>query len=126
MYLYLRIIEFLIAGRPFLYQTIEGNVYHVTQNGVEEIWSYWSPKTHIVAFVDGDKGESKPKCFLFQDSVQIIVVSYPEGANQRWIEKVGNFTIITKLATSLFAPRAFPNWVGLCISFSQRLTDSFL
>jgi hypothetical protein len=70
----------------------KGNVYHVTQNGVEEICSYWSPKTHIVAFVDSDKGESKPKCFLFQDSVQIIVVSYPEGANQRWIEKVGNFT----------------------------------
>ena len=101
----LRSLSFLIAGRPFLYQTIEGNVYHVTQNGVEEIWSYWSPKIHIVAFVDGDKGESKPKCFLFQDSVQIIVVSYPEGANQRWIEKVGNFTIITKLATSLWSPR---------------------
>jgi hypothetical protein len=104
-YLYLRIIESLIAGRPFLYQTMQGSVYHVTQNGVEAIQSFRSPKTHYVAFVDGDKEDSAPEYFLFSPLVQIIVASFPKGANQRWIKQTGNYTKITKLATSLWSPR---------------------
>jgi hypothetical protein len=41
------ILKSLIAGRPFLYQSKEGTVYHVAQNGVEAIRSSWSAETHI-------------------------------------------------------------------------------
>ena len=84
---------------------MQGSVYHVTQNGVEAIQSFRSPKTHYVAFVDGDKEDSAPEYFLFSPLVQIIVASFPKGANQRWIKQTGNYTKITKLATSLWSPR---------------------
>ena len=60
MFLYLSIIESLIEGRPFLYQTKDKAVYHVTQEGVEAIWPSWYSKTHIVAFVDANAGDSTP------------------------------------------------------------------
>ncbi len=116
-YLYLKIIEFLITGRPFLYQTKEGSVYHVTQNGVAAIES-WSSKTHIVAFVDGDKGDYEPQKFLFASFVQIIVVSSPKGADQPWVKQASpSTTIITKFATCLWSP---------CEVFLTGLVSAFL
>jgi hypothetical protein len=115
-YLYLRIIESLIAGRPFLYQTKGGTVYHVAQNGAAAIPSSWSPETHIVAFVDGDKGDCEPKGFLFSFLVQIIVASSPKGAYYRWIKQAGSNTIVTKLATSLWSPREL-FLTGLVLAF---------
>ena len=103
-YLYLKVIKSLIAGRPFLYQTKEGSVYHVTQNAVVAIES-WSSQTHIVAFVDGDEGDYKPPKFLFGPFVQIIVASPPKGADRPWVKQASpSTTIITKFATSLWSP----------------------
>ena len=54
-YLYVKIIESLIAGRPFLYQTRNGTVHLVNDRGVKLIQSRLSPKNApIVGFVDGD------------------------------------------------------------------------
>ena len=117
-YLHLRIIESLIAGRPFLYQSTEGAVYHVSQNGVEAIWS-WSPKTHIVAFVDGDEGDRKPQDFLFRSLVQIIVISSPEGAYRPWVSP--NIKV-TKLATSLWSPHEL-FLTGLVLAFLLSTLD---
>ena len=53
-YIYLRIIENMIEGRPFLFQVIDGTIYHIAEKGVEAVQS-WSSKERIEAFVDGDK-----------------------------------------------------------------------
>jgi len=71
-YLYLRIIENMIEGRPFLYQAIGGTVYHVAENGVEAVQS-WSSQEIIVAFVDGDEGDYKPDEILLRRSVDLNV-----------------------------------------------------
>ena len=86
---------------------MKGSVYHVAHNDVNAIQSVWSPKTHYMASVDGDKGDSEPEDFLFTPLVQIIVASFPKGANQRWIKQTGNCTMITKLATSYGRPASF-------------------
>jgi hypothetical protein len=114
-------LSLLIAGRPFLYQPEEGIVYHVSQNGVEATWSYWSQNTHDVAFVDADE-DSKPERFVFNRLVQIIVASHPKGAYQRWIEQASPNTNITKLATSLWLPREL-FLTGLVLAFLLSMLD---
>jgi hypothetical protein len=48
-------IENMIEGRPFLHQALSDVVYHVSENGVEEVWPWSSDKDEtIVAFVDGE------------------------------------------------------------------------
>ncbi len=102
-YLYLLIIESLIAGRPFLYQTRGRTLYHVAESGVEAIQS-WSSDTPIVAFVDGDRGDCEPQDFLFvHPEVKIIVASPPEGANQKWLDQTGDNVDFTTLATGLWS-----------------------
>jgi hypothetical protein len=101
---------------------MEGIVYRVAQNGVEANLS--SPKTHIVAFVDGDKfnGDCEPKYILRNSLVQIIVASPPEGAYQKWIEQTGNSILITKLATSLWSRREL-FLTGLVLAFHLSTLD---
>jgi hypothetical protein len=84
---------------------MQGDVYHDSQKGVEAIWWHWSPKTHYVAFVDGDKENSEPEESLFNPLVQIFVASFPKGTYQRWIRQASPYTIITNLATRLWSPR---------------------
>ena len=125
-YLYLRMIEFLLEGRPFHYQTIDGIVCHVTQKGVDAIPSSWSPETPIVAFVDADSGESEPNDVLEYSLVQIIVASSPKGAYQKWMKQASTELIITKLAMSLWSPSEL-YLTGLVLAFfSECSTDSFL
>ena len=125
MYLYLRVIECLIEGRPFLYQTKEGDVYHVAQNGVEAVrdWPLENPKTHIMAFVDGDKGDCEPKYFLLYPSVQIIVAT-SRGVNQKWLWQLqSNHEIIfTELATDLWSLREL-FLTGLVLAFLLSTLD---
>ena len=101
-YLYVRIIESLIEGRPFLYQTSDRTVYHVTHAGVKEIQSSWSPEAHIVAFIDGDEADNAPKPFILNGKVQIIVASSPKVTNQKWIKQAA-IAVFTQLATSLWS-----------------------
>ncbi|KAN0103607.1 hypothetical protein V8E52_011816, partial [Russula decolorans] len=98
-YLYLRIIENMIEGRPFLFQAIEGTVYHVAEKGVKVVQS-WSSKETIVAFVDFDAGDYRPNWTLIRHSVQLVVASSPEGANHKWTKQLGH---ITRLAIKLWS-----------------------
>jgi hypothetical protein len=98
-------IESLIAGQQFLYQNTDGIVYHVAQKGVGVLRSHWPPTPPITAFVDGDKGITEPRDYIRCPSVQIIIVSSPQGASQKWMKQVGPDLIFTKLATSLWTPR---------------------
>ena len=78
VYLYLKIIERMIEGCPFLYQDKGGAVYHVAEKGVEVVES-WKSKEPIVAFVDGDGGKV-PDDTISRYSVQLIVASSPKDA----------------------------------------------
>jgi hypothetical protein len=115
-------IEPLIAGRPFLYQTKDRTVYHVSQNGVEVNLSSWSPQAHIVAFVESDEGNCEPKDFLRNPFVQIIVASSPKGAHQRWTKQTCKYTMLTRLATSPWSPSEL-FLTGLVLAFLLSTLD---
>src|SRR5579863_4451187 len=93
----------MIEGRPFLYQSLDGIVYHVNERGVQPIQSPWSPENVIVAFVDADKKDHEPNSILFDDDVQIIMVSSPNGANTSWIDQANGQVEI--LIAKLWSPR---------------------
>ena len=104
-FLYLSIIESLIEGHPFLYQTKDKAVYHVTQEGVEVIWPSWNSKTHIVAFVDADEMDSTPHDIIMSSPlVQIIAVTTLRGAYHKWLKQMGLNIRFNKIATSLWSP----------------------
>jgi hypothetical protein len=90
----------MIEGRPFLYQAIEGTLYHVGEKGVEAVQSW--PEEITVAFVDGDE-KYKPNDFLMRYPVQLIVASSPKGANHKWTKQTGHASSITKLAVKLWS-----------------------
>jgi hypothetical protein len=66
---------------------MEGIVYRVAQNGVEANLS--SPKTHIVAFVDGDKfkGVCEPN-YIQLHPPQFLSADYSGIAPRRRISKM--------------------------------------
>ena len=111
------IIKSLIAGSPFLYQTTDGDVYHVNEIGVEAIGSRWAPKTHMMGFVDADKGRSEPNVVMrLSGSVQIIVATSPKGASQKWLKQTGQLVDFTAFVTSLWSPQEL-FLTGLVLAF---------
>lgn len=93
----------MIAGDPFLFQTINRHVYHVAES-VTRITS-WPSKEPIVAFVDADIKSRAPEPFLQQRSIQIISASSPEGAEQSWLKQGGTSSYVLKLATNLWSTK---------------------
>ena len=95
----------MIDGCQFLFQDIDGIVYHVARKGVESI-DQWPPTERIMAFIDGDGRDAAPRDFLYHPSVQIIIAACPRGANGKWIKQVpvGMITV-TQLAIKLWSPR---------------------
>jgi hypothetical protein len=91
----------MIEGRPFLYQALDGTVYHVNENGVQAIDS-WSSVEEIVAFVDADDDSYRPNLMLLNVNVQIILATSPRGANQKWIKQAGH---VKRIATKLWSAR---------------------
>ncbi|KAI0277011.1 hypothetical protein BGY98DRAFT_982636 [Russula aff. rugulosa BPL654] len=105
-YLYLRMVEHMIEGRPFLFQSTEDTVYHVAEEGVEVVQS-WSSKETIVAFVDGDDEKNHaPKRMLTRlSSVQLIVASSPNVSSEKWIKQAGHGSFVTRLAINLWSQK---------------------
>jgi len=119
----------MVESTPFLYQTEEGSVFHVGQDGVESISSVssWRSEENIVAFVDGDKVDIVPAKVLLNPQIQIILVSSPKGAYQKWTNQTGNNTLFTKIATSLWSRHEL-YLAGLVLaffSFNARLIRFF-
>jgi hypothetical protein len=85
----------MIEGRPFLYQAIDGALYHVGERGVEAVQSW--PDETTVAFVDGDENY-KLNSSLMRNPVQLIVALSPKGANQKWTKQIGHASSFVKLA----------------------------
>jgi hypothetical protein len=92
----------MISGRAFLYQTIDGVVYHVSRT-VTEIKS-WSSDEPIVAFVDADSESGMPKSFLRRHSVQIIAASSPGGTEQSWLKQGDSLAFVATLGADLWSP----------------------
>ncbi|KAF5376092.1 hypothetical protein D9615_007752 [Tricholomella constricta] len=127
-FLHLKMVQCIIKSHPFLYQTMHGTVYHVSQT-VTQIDS-WSSKEGITAFLDGDQtqpGSCVPKPFLLSRFVQIIIVSSPQDTKQTWMKQLGVFGYVAKHVTALWSPKEFfltgillnPNDLTL-----ERLTES--
>jgi len=89
-------IEYMIEGRPFLFQGTEKTVYHVAETGVAVVGS-WSSKEPIVALVDADKKNYELKTMLIDRSVQLIMASSPKGTDESWIKQATPTVSITKL-----------------------------
>jgi hypothetical protein len=103
-YLYLRIVEFLLAGSTFLYQNKDREVFYVSENGVEAIRPSWTSAKHNVVFVDGDNGFTEPQSFLDKRKAQFIIASSPRGAYQPWIKRASTTITISKLAIKPWSP----------------------
>jgi len=97
-------IEYMISGHAFLYQTIDGVVYHVSEN-ITKIES-WLPNIDepMVAFVDADTGSGAPNQFLRHDLVKIIAASSPGGTNQSWLKQGDVGAFVTKFGADLWSP----------------------
>jgi hypothetical protein len=107
-FLHLKIVEFIINGRPFLYQTMHGAVYHVSRTVT--LIDSWPSNKGITAFIDGDqtyRDSCVPKSFLVSRYVQLIVASSPEGTNQKWQKQLGNIGFVTELVSALWSPEEF-------------------
>jgi len=92
----------MLAGLPFLYQSMNGVVYHVSQ-ALTPITS-WSSEKPIVAFVDADQYSLDPKSFICLPNVKIILASSPHGAERSWTRQIGSTSFVTKLVTALWSP----------------------
>ena len=104
-YLYLRMVEYMIEGRPFLFQSMENIVYHVAEKGVEVVQS-WSSKERIVAFVDADhKNSHEPKRMLNRFTVQLVVASSPKVSSEKWIKQAGHGSCFNQLAINLWSQK---------------------
>jgi hypothetical protein len=97
-------VEHMIEGRPFLFQSMEDTVYHVAEKGVEVVQS-WSSKETIVAFFDGDSEKNhEPKRMLTRlSSVQLIVASSPKVSSEKWIKQAGDGSHFNRLAINLWS-----------------------
>ncbi|KAF8262318.1 hypothetical protein EI94DRAFT_1789026 [Lactarius quietus] len=102
MYLYLRLFELMIGGRPFLFQSNLGTVYHVTKESVEII-GLWSSPDPITAFIDGDKRDWEPSELVIRPSVQLIVAAPPKVASQKWTKQTGHGSFISQFAIKLWS-----------------------
>jgi hypothetical protein len=116
-------VEHMIEGRPFLFQSMEDTVYHVAEKGVEVVQS-WSSKETIVAFFDGDSEKNhEPKRMLTRlSSVQLIVASSPKVSSEKWIEQAGNGSFVTQLAINLWSQKELLiTGLVLVLLFNTRL-----
>jgi hypothetical protein len=118
VYLHLRVIQSVIKGRSFLYQNLDGTVYHINENSFQAIQS--SPSDEIVAFVDGDRESYEPSDMLLDDRV---LASSPKGASGKWTKQAGDVTVIATESWS--SHELFLAGFVLGILF-QRSTDAFL
>jgi hypothetical protein len=112
----------MIEGVPFLYQTIEGDVYHVADSVT--LINKWSAKEYIVAFVDADTVSYAPKHILINPRIQIVLTSPPKSSKQQWMSQYGR--LVTMYITDLWFPDEF-FLTGLVISLCvDNSTDVLL
>ena len=97
------VVEYMLLGKAFLYQNMEGAVCHVSQ-ALTPITSWSSSENPIVAFVDADQSSLDPKPFICLPNVKLIVASSPHGAERSWTKQTGSTSHVTKLIMALWSP----------------------
>jgi len=116
-------VEFMIAGTPFLFQTMEGTVYLV--NNFITVVNSWLGGP-IVAFCDADGFSSRPSQFILESyNIQIIAACPPKGASQRWMEEMAGMSHVMKYVTTLWSPQELFS-VGCDSSTGLRVTLIYL
>jgi hypothetical protein len=100
-YIYHRMVRSMINGEPFLYQSLRGIVYHVS-NTITAINSWRSRSGNIVAYVDADEKKFEPQMFIRDPLVKIIAASSPSGTNQPWLTQMGNIGFPLTFAIALW------------------------
>lgn len=91
----------MIEGLPFLYQTIQGDIFHVADSLT--LIKSWSSEEHIVAFVDTDTDYYTPKDILIDPVIQIVLTSSPRGSRQRWLKQYPK--LVRMYVTDLWSPK---------------------
>jgi len=86
-YIHLRMVLSMISGESFLYQSLGGTVYHVSDT-ITMITS-WSGSADIVAYVDADEKKFAPQMFIRHPRVKIVAASSPRGTHQPWLKQMG-------------------------------------
>lgn len=102
-YIHLKMIECMIAQCPFICQTLDRDVYKVSDN-LALIDKYWSPTAPIIAFLDADIPPFKPKPFLDDPFIQLIAASSPQGASQPFMNQLAHEGHFILFATALWSP----------------------
>jgi hypothetical protein len=101
--LYLQLVLSMIEGCPFLYQTINGTVYHVSDT-ITRIHS-WASTGAINAFIDADSNLFEPQAFIWSNRwIRIIMASSPKGADQKWMKQLPNTSFVHKYVAALWSP----------------------
>jgi hypothetical protein len=100
-YIHYRMVGSMINGEPFLYQSLRGTVYHVSDT-ITTINSWPSGSGDIVAYVEADEKKFEPQMFMRDPRVKIIAASSPSGTNQPWMTQMGNVGFPLTLATALW------------------------
>lgn len=115
----------MIAGIPFLFQTLEGAVYLVHES-ITVVNSWLGG--HIVAFCDADGFSSRPSQFILEShNIQIIAACPPKGASQKWMtEEMDGMSHVMKYVTTLWSPQelfsaGYDNSKGLRITLIYHL-----
>ena len=104
-YLYFRIIKQMIMGRPFLYQTTDGNVYHISDTVVSI--ASWPPREAIVAFIDADSTSFAPMPFLIHPLIQLVLASPLRGTKQKWLKQLPSGGFVIKYVSALWTRSEF-------------------
>ena len=105
-YIHLKMIEYMIQRRPFIYQTLDGDVYEVSDTCVS-IDKHWSPTAPITAFLDADSDSFTLRPFLNHPYVQLILASSPKGTSSSYLRQLAQDGIMMRFVAALWSPNEF-------------------
>lgn len=79
----------MLEGVPFLYQTIQGDIFHVADS-ITLIKS-WSSEEPIVAFIDADTASHVPKDILIDHSNSLNIITQGlESTMDKAVRQIGD------------------------------------
>jgi hypothetical protein len=100
-YIHLRMVGSMINGEPFLYQSLRGTVYHVSDT-ITKITSLPSGSGDIVAYVDADEKKFEPQMFIRHPRSRLLRPHHQGAQHQPWLKQMGNVRFPLTFATALW------------------------
>jgi hypothetical protein len=102
-YIHLKMIEYMIERRPLIYQTLDGDVYEVSDTCVS-IGKHWSLTAPITAFLDADSDTFKLQPFLNHPYVQLISAWSSKGTESSYLRQLAQDSIMMRFVAALWSP----------------------